>query len=59
MVKHGSEILDFVSLDFEDLEIFLSENDIEGIVFHHISDERMCKLRKSDFGIKRMKLESV
>lgn len=56
LVKHGSEILDFVSLDFKDLEIFLLENDIEGIVFHHISDERMCKLRKSDFGIKRMEV---
>ena len=32
--------------------------DIEGIVFHHKKDDhkkndRMCKLRKSDFGIKR------
>ena len=30
-------------------------NDIEGIVFHHKFDDRMCKLRKSDFGIKRNK----
>jgi len=27
--------------------------DIEGIVFHHKTDERMYKIRKSDFGIKR------
>lgn len=59
LVKHGSEILDFVSLDFDDLQSFLSENDIEGIVFHHKEDERMCKLRKTDFGIKRSKLEVV
>ncbi|WP_343694952.1 DUF5565 family protein [Flavobacterium sp.] len=59
LVKHGSEILDFVSLDFDDLEKVLSENDIEGIVFHHISDGRMCKLRKTDFGIKRLKFEAV
>nr|WP_315238433.1 DUF5565 family protein [uncultured Flavobacterium sp.] len=59
LVKHGSAVLDFVSLDFDNLKIFLSENDIEGIVFHHISDERMCKLRKTDFGIKRLKLEAV
>ncbi|KRB57957.1 DUF5565 family protein [Flavobacterium sp. Root186] len=59
LVKHGSEILDFVSLDFDDLEKILSENDIEGIVFHHISDGRMCKLRKTDFGIKRLKLETA
>ena len=25
----------------------------EGIVFHHKSDGRMCKLRKSDFGMRR------
>ncbi|MTH15542.1 hypothetical protein [Flavobacterium sp. LC2016-01] len=59
LVKHGSEVIDSLSFDFDDLKIFLSENDIEGIVFHHISDERMCKLRKSDFGIKRLKLEVV
>ncbi|WP_276381675.1 DUF5565 family protein [Flavobacterium sp. H4147] len=59
LVKHGSEILDFVNLDFDDLKNFLLENDIEGIVFHHISDGRMCKLRKTDFGIKRLKLEAV
>ncbi|MEP7092708.1 MAG: DUF5565 family protein [Flavobacterium sp.] len=59
LVKHGIEVLDFVNLDFDDLEKFLSENDIEGIVFHHKSDGRMCKLRKTDFGIKRLKLEAV
>ncbi|MFB9076606.1 DUF5565 family protein [Flavobacterium procerum] len=59
LVKHGKEVLDFVNLEFDDLKIFLEENDIEGIVFHHISDGRMCKLRKSDFGIKRTKLEFV
>ena len=59
LVKHGCEVFDFLSFDFDDLEKFLSENDIEGIVFHHISDERMCKLRKSDFGIKRLKMEEV
>ena len=30
-----------------------ADKDIEGIVFHHKSDGRMCKLRKSDFGIRR------
>jgi hypothetical protein len=59
LIKHGTEVFEFSSFAFDDLEKFLSENDIEGIVFHHISDERMCKLRKSDFGIKRLKLEEV
>ena len=58
LVKHGSEIIDLESVAFEDLKNFLmkDDTDIEGIVFHHVSDERMCKLRKSDFGIKRMQL---
>ena len=59
LVKHGSEVLDFANPDFDNLKKFLLENDIEGIVFHHISDGRMCKLRKTDFGIKRLKLEEV
>lgn len=55
LVKHGIEVIDLLSLDFEYLKEYLSnpDNDIEGIVFHHKSDNRMCKLRKSDFGIKR------
>lgn len=56
LIKHGCEILKLPSLEFEELKMFLSNpvNDIEGIVFHHISDSRMCKLRKSDFGVFRL-----
>lgn len=57
LMKHGSEVFDFSNFEFDDLKRFLLENDVEGIVFHHVSDGRMCKLRKSDFGIKRSKLE--
>ncbi|HLP11790.1 MAG TPA: DUF5565 family protein [Flavobacteriales bacterium] len=55
LVKHGSEVLELPSLEFEELKNYLSNsaNNIEGIVFHHTSDGRMCKLRKKDFGIKR------
>lgn len=55
LVKHGSEILSLASLDFEWIRSFLSnpDNNMEGIVFHHTADERMCKIRKSDFGIRR------
>lgn len=54
-IKHGSEVLKLESLNFEYLKSYLSDtsNDIEGIVFHHKLDGRMCKLRKSDFGVKR------
>lgn len=39
-------------LTFENIKTLLTHFDIEGIVFHH-PDGRMCKIRKSDFGIKR------
>jgi len=51
LIKHGSEILTPVRT-WEGLIDFLCNHDIEGIVFHH-PDGRMCKIRKSDFGIKR------
>lgn len=55
LIKHGSIKVSLENDSFEYLKMFLSnpENDIEGIVFHHKTDGRMCKLRKSDFGIKR------
>lgn len=58
LVKHGSEIIDLENVAFEDLKVFLmnDETDMEGIVFHHKSDGRMCKLRKSDFGVKRLEV---
>lgn len=42
-----------VPLTFEGLKDFFTHVDVEGIVFHHKTDGRMCKIRKSDFGIKR------
>jgi len=55
LIKHGSETLTLPGLSFDALKEYLSDstNDIEGIVFHHKTDSRMCKLRKTDFGIKR------
>ncbi len=55
LIKHGCETLNLNSLAFNDLKEYLSDskNNIEGIVFHHKLDGRMCKLRKSDFGIRR------
>ena len=55
LVKHGSvEIFD-LSFDFHGLKYYLEQCDFEGIVFHHESNGRMCKLRKSDFGFTRIK----
>jgi hypothetical protein len=55
LVRHGADRIGVKKFDFEYLKSFLSNPslDIEGIVFYHDSDDRMCKLRKSDFGIKR------
>lgn len=55
LMKHGATILPLTKYNFNYLKHLLSINtlNIEGIVFHHKTDGRMCKLRKSDFGIKR------
>jgi hypothetical protein len=55
LVKHGEKVLQGLinPMTFENLKEYLEKVDIEGIVFHHKSDGRMCKLRKSDFGIRR------
>lgn len=55
LIPHGVHLLKITDFSFESVKKYLSdpENNIEGIVFHHKSDDRMCKIRKSDFGIKR------
>ncbi len=53
LILHGSEILVIPDLSFEGIRNFLEKEDIEGVVFHHKTDGRMCKIRKKDFGIHR------
>ena len=53
LVKHGAFRLSLEDDSFEYINSFLEKEDIEGIVFHHREDDRMCKIRKSDFGIQR------
>ncbi len=57
LIPHGKEVIDISDFTFEGFRVLLEDDnlDIEGIVFHHKSDGRMCKLRKSDFGVKRIK----
>jgi len=54
LIKHGSEVLPITDFSFESLKEFLELDnmDVEGIVFYG-KDGKMCKLRKSDFGVKR------
>lgn len=53
LIRHGSEPMAVTDLSFEGIRQLLTEADVEGIVFHHTSDGRMCKIRKKDFGIRR------
>lgn len=53
LIKHGCEVLGITDFSFDGLKSFLKVTDIEGIVFHDSESDRMCKIRKSDFGIRR------
>jgi len=53
LIRHGGEKCMVDDFGFDELKAYLNTRDIEGIVFHHITDGRMCKIRKSDFGIRR------
>lgn len=52
LVPHGVQIIDLDEISYDHIAEVLMEFPIEGIVFHH-PDGRMCKIRKTDFGIRR------
>jgi hypothetical protein len=52
LVGHGKLVIQITDRSFSGIKKFLEKADIEGIVFHH-PDGRMCKIRKSDFGLRR------
>jgi hypothetical protein len=52
LIRHGSHFVLMIERTFEHIKDYLTRADVEGLVFHH-PDGRMCKIRKSDFGIKR------
>lgn len=54
LIRHAQQIYPNFKWDFESVREFLLAHDIEGIVVHTATDDRMCKIRKSDFGIKRI-----
>lgn len=53
LIKHGSQVIYIEDYSFEGIRDLLEKRNIEGIVFKHMVDDRMCKIRKSDFGLKR------
>lgn len=52
LVRHGSEILGDAPRTFFNLIVYLFDQDIEGIVWHH-PDGRMVKVKGKDFGFMR------
>lgn len=52
LFKHGSIKIDIPDMSFYGIKEVLYDLDIEGIVFHG-KDEKICKIRKSDFGFTR------
>jgi hypothetical protein len=52
LIPHGADVLPNAPRDFDSIRTYLSEHDIEGIVWHH-PDGRMVKIKSKDFGIKR------
>lgn len=54
LIRHGVYILEITDFSYDAIEKYLSRNDIEGIVFHEEGSDRMCKIRKCDFGIRRL-----
>ncbi len=52
LIPHGRDIIKEAPRTFEAIKEFLSQADIEGIVWHH-EDGRMVKIKAKDFGIKR------
>lgn len=53
LIRHGSEKIIIQDYSFEGIKKLLTELDVEGIVFHNKETGEMCKIRKTDFGIKR------
>lgn len=49
-MKHGDYSLELTPRDFVGLQVYLTENRIEGIVFAH-RDGRRCKIRRDDFSL--------
>lgn len=50
LCKHGSElVVGLIGSSFDSIKLFLRENEIEGIVWHH-ADGRMVKIKRKDFG---------
>jgi len=53
LIPHGKEVYGDCPRTFDGIREWLKDKDIEGIVWHH-PDGRMVKIKKKDFGYKRL-----
>jgi len=53
LIPHKEEKLDIVDYSFAGLKQYLTDINIEGIVFWNKNNDKKCKIRKTDFNIKR------
>ena len=53
LIRHGITVLGDCPRDFEGIREYVRKVDMEGIVFHH-TDGRMAKVKKKDYGMKRV-----
>jgi hypothetical protein len=53
LIRHGEKVYKTFHIDYNWIWSFLLVTDIEGVVLHQPLTGLMCKIRKSDFGIKR------
>lgn len=50
LAQHGFGYVPIMDRSFDSIKLYLSLDIIEGIVFYHL-DGRMCKVKRSDFGL--------
>lgn len=50
LVKHGSDLIRNINRDFDSIKRYLTNCEIEGIVFW-LNGEPVCKIKRSDFGL--------
>lgn len=52
LIRHGSVVLTACPRDYSGIKYYLSQRNIEGVVWHH-PDGRMVKIKRKDFGYSR------
>ena len=51
LIEHGANVINRTFKSFDQIKLFLMDNEIEGIVWHSLDGE-MVKIKRKDFGFK-------